>query len=88
MNATAGSTYAFQIDFQEYYNLSCGTGAILNSIEMQNECVANYDYGQLGHVKWLDARGNIEEGDTTFLDALNGLLQASPNADNEYLGLS
>ena len=88
VNATAGSTYGFQIDFQEYYNLSCGTGAILYNKDMQKECVANYDYGQLGYKEWLKVRGNIEEGDNAFIYALNDLLEASPNAGNECLGLS
>merc|ERR1712060_828565 len=75
------------VDFNEYYNLSCGTGAILNSIEMQKECEANYDYGQLAWVTWKRARGDIENADTTFVDAINEILQAPSNANNDYLGL-
>merc|ERR1719233_1344546 len=51
------------------------------------DCAANYDYGQLGHLNWENARGDIGSGDTSFIDELNLLLQAEPNADNNYLGL-
>merc|ERR1712203_988584 len=33
------------------------------------------------------ARGDINNGDTTFIDAINEILQAPSNASNDYLGL-
>merc|ERR1719233_2714384 len=87
VDATAGTTYGFQVDFQEYYNLSCGTGAILIKPDMQKECEANFDYGQLGYFHWENTIGDISRGDTSFIDALNDLLQAEPNADNNHHGL-
>merc|ERR1712060_442237 len=78
------------VDFNEYYNLSCGTGATLYGTagtEMYKECEANYDYGLMGWATWKRARGDINNGDTTFIDAINEILQAPSNASNDYLGL-
>jgi len=87
VNATAGSTYLFQVDLRQYYNLSCSTNVTLTNPTQQTECEANYDYGQSANFKWQLVRGQIEQGDTAFIDTLNDLLWAQPNSSNNELGL-
>jgi len=87
LNVIEGGTYPFQVDFQEFYDISCGTSGILLTPESITPCEANFDYGQLAHMTWEGVRRNIEDGDTTFLDALNDLLWAQPGPSNGGLGL-
>jgi len=74
LNVTSGTTYGFQIDFQEYYDISCGTSGILYSLQQVPDCEANYDYGQQALLHWTGVRGDIDHGDTTFLEAVNDIL--------------
>jgi len=87
LNVTEGSTYGFQIDFNEHYNISCGVPGIFYAEDLQPECEYNFDFGQEGHLVWEETRGDIGKGDATFLDALNDLLWAEPDPSNEGLGL-
>jgi len=88
LNVTSGTTYGFQIDFQEYYNISCGSSGILYSLAEVPDCEANYDYGQQAHMHWAGVRGDIDHGDTTFLEAVNDILWGQPDASNDGLGLN
>ena len=76
------------MDFNEFYSTSCSTGGIIYSTASVVDCDANYDYGQLAYENWKSVRGDIEGGDTSFIDAVNDLLWSDPDGNNDNLGLS
>jgi len=83
---TTGYTFDFQVDFNTFYNVSCGSEAVHRDSEDLVDCPANYDFGQLAHKTWQYARGDIPN-DLRFLNDLNDLLRAKSESSNEYLGL-
>jgi len=85
LNVTSGMGFAFQVDINDYYSLDCGTDTWReNTI---NYCDANYDHGQLAYSHWLTVRGDIERGDESFINQVNDILWAEPDATNDNLGL-
>jgi len=85
LNVTSGMGFAFQVDLDEYYDVSCGVDDWITTTE--NDCDANYDYGQLAYKIWKSIRGNIDAEDHTFMNDVNDVLWSEPTAANSYLGL-
>lgn len=83
LNVTQGSIYHFQINFSEYYHPSCAAEAVISDASQIPECPYNYDFGQSAYLHWTTVRGD----DTSFLDAVNDILQAAPDDSNDNLGL-
>jgi len=86
LNVTQGYTFAFQADFNEYYDMSCGTPGIYLSTSEVVDCDANFDYGQAAHRKWVSVVGDLQR-DSKFIDALNNLLESNAAENNNFLGL-
>jgi len=88
LNVTSGFTYGFQVDFNEYYDMSCSTGGILYTNDQVVDCDANFDYGQLAYKVWQSVRGDFKNEDISFINAVNYLLWSDPDVSNDFLGLS
>jgi len=86
-NVTTGYNFGFQAAFGEYYSSDCGTDSLVYYASQLPDCDANYDYGQVAFREWMLVRGDIEDEDVTFLNAVNDLLRAEPDDSNVNLGL-
>jgi len=71
VNATFGRSLAFQVDFNEFYNLSCSTGGYVSSADDLSSCEANYDLGQLANKVWT----TLSDDKTEFIRQLNIVLE-------------
>jgi len=78
---TDGYTFAFQADFNEWYDPSCSTGGIITDVDAVEDCEANFDFGQRATRKWEAATGDDDNDFTTFIDKLNEVL----GWDNSYV---
>jgi len=77
----SGQAHYFQVDMNEYYDLSCGIdewrgGDII-------DCEANYDYGHSAY----NTLQSIIGDEIDFTNKLNDLLEAEASLSNNFLGL-
>jgi len=79
---TAGLTFVFQADFNQFYDYNCYDEFFFFSWESASPCAANYDNGVSAYNKWSE----VVDG-TAFLYEFQALLESNPSEANEYLGL-
>merc|ERR1712060_339107 len=78
--ANAGITFAFQIDFNEFYDSDCYFDSILTGKAEWVECDANYDYGVTAFNAWV-----IAGESAGFVNDLNTHLQKTLGWTNTYI---
>jgi len=86
LNVTRGYNFGFQAQINEHYSSTCEIGLVF-SVAQVPECDANYDYGQSAYKVWQSVVGDVNSGDTSFIDAVQNLVSAEPDDSNGNYGL-
>jgi len=80
VTADTGITFAFQVDFNEYYDSGCYFESIFDDELTDAECDANYDYGLTAFKTWL-----IVGESTSFVQDLNSQIEETLGWTNTYI---
>jgi len=78
---TSGFTFAFQVDFNEFYDIDCHVpDLIARDLSNIPECAANYDYGIMAEQLWSTVSDS-----TGFVNDFNELLRDDLGWENTYI---